>query len=94
MFGLHKQNKKLLSTFKNWGHLMYKSRFPVSLGEENQTGQQWGCPSSGQSCQLQRVPAAPFLWGLAPWCESLSAQLGPLAFESATPGPKVTAFDF
>lgn len=38
---------------------MYKSRFPVSLGEENKTGQQWACLCSGQYYQLELSSSCP-----------------------------------
>lgn len=54
MFGLHKQNKQLnlLPIFKNWGHFMYKSRFPVSLGERKSDGAAVGLPFLRAEFQL------------------------------------------
>lgn len=74
MFGLHKQ-LSLLLTLKNCGHFMYKSRFPVSFGEENQTGQQWACLCSGQYCQLELSSSCPLFSGAWLSGESLMTNL-------------------
>lgn len=66
---------------------MYKFRFPVSLGEENPTGQCGPAFPRGGAVSWGQVPAALFYVGPGS-LESVHDQPGPLAFEHATLDPK------
>lgn len=60
---------------------MYKLRFPVSLGKENPSGQQWAYLSSGQCCESGPSSKCPLSCEAQLSGESLSDQPGPWAFE-------------